>query len=55
VGSENGLGYLILVSTSQSRTPLAFGSLVLLTLMSIVLYYGIALIERIAVPWAPRN
>ena len=55
VGSENGLGYLILVSTSQSRTPLAFGSLVLLTLMSIVLYYAIALAERIVVPWAPRN
>jgi NitT/TauT family transport system permease protein len=55
VGSENGLGYLILISTSQSRTPLAFGSLVILTLMSIVLYYGVALIERIVVPWAPRN
>jgi NitT/TauT family transport system permease protein len=55
VGSENGLGYLILVSTSQSRTPLAFGALVLLTVMSIVLYYALALIERIVVPWAPRN
>ena len=55
VGSENGLGYLILVSTSQSRTPLAFGALVLLTVMSIVLYYGVVLIERIVVPWAPRN
>jgi len=55
VGSENGLGYLILVSTSQSRTPLAFGALVLLTIMSILLYYGVALIERIVVPWAPRN
>jgi NitT/TauT family transport system permease protein len=55
VGSENGLGYLILVSTSQSRTPLAFGSLVLLTVISIVLYYGVALIERVVVPWAPRN
>ena len=55
VGSESGLGYLILVSTSQSRTPLAFGALVLLTIMSIVLYYGIALLERIVVPWAPRN
>ena len=55
VGSESGLGYLILVSTSQSRTPLAFGALVLLTLMSIVLYYGVALIERVVVPWAPRN
>lgn len=55
VGSESGLGYLILVSTSQSRTPLAFGALVLLTVMSIILYYGVALIERIVVPWAPRN
>jgi NitT/TauT family transport system permease protein len=55
VGSENGLGYLILVSTSQSRTPLAFGALVLLTIISIVLYYGVALVERIIVPWAPRN
>jgi NitT/TauT family transport system permease protein len=55
VGSENGLGYLILISTSQSRTPLAFGALVLLTVMSIVLYYAVALLERLAVPWAPRN
>jgi NitT/TauT family transport system permease protein len=55
VGSENGLGYLILVSTSQSRTPLAFGALLLLTVMSIVLYYGIAFLERVVVPWAPKN
>ena len=55
VGSEDGLGYLILVSTSQSRTPLAFAALVLLTVMSIVLYYGIAFLERIVVPWAPKN
>ena len=55
VGSESGLGYLILVSTSQSRTPVAFGALVILTIMSIALYYGIALLERIVVPWAPKN
>jgi NitT/TauT family transport system permease protein len=55
VGSEDGLGYLILVSSSQSRTPLAFAALVLLTAMSIVLYYAIAFVERIAVPWTPKN
>jgi len=55
VASDEGLGYLILVSTSQSRTPLAFAALVSLTVMSIVLYYGIVFIERIAVPWAPKN
>jgi NitT/TauT family transport system permease protein len=43
------------VSTSQSRTPLAFAALVLLTVISIVLYYGIEFVERIAVPWAPKN
>jgi NitT/TauT family transport system permease protein len=55
VGSEDGLGYFILVSTSQSRTPAAFAALVLLTIISIVLYYSIAFIERIVVPWAPKN
>jgi NitT/TauT family transport system permease protein len=37
------------------RTPLAFAALVSLTVMSIALYYGIVFIERIAVPWAPKN
>ncbi len=55
VGSDQGLGYLILISTSQSRTPLAFGALLLLTIMSIVLYYAVELIERLVIPWAPRN
>ena len=55
VGSDQGLGYLILISTSQSRTPLAFGALLLLTIMSIVLYYAVEFIERLVVPWAPKN
>jgi NitT/TauT family transport system permease protein len=55
VGSDQGLGYLILVSTSQSKTPLAFGALVILTIMSIILYYVVEFIERWVVPWAPRN
>jgi NitT/TauT family transport system permease protein len=55
VGSDQGLGYLILVSTSQSKTPLAFGALVILTIMSVILYYGVEFIERWVVPWAPKN
>jgi NitT/TauT family transport system permease protein len=55
VGSDQGLGYLILISTSQSRTPLAFGALLLLTIMSIVLYYAVEFVERLVVPWAPKN
>jgi NitT/TauT family transport system permease protein len=55
VGSDEGLGYLILISTSQSRTPLAFGALLILTIMSIVLYYAVEFLERLFVPWASRN
>jgi NitT/TauT family transport system permease protein len=52
VGAESGLGYLILQSSSQSHTPVAFAALLVLTIMSIVLYYAIELIEKLAVPWA---
>jgi NitT/TauT family transport system permease protein len=55
VGSESGLGYLILVSSSQSRTPLAFAALAVLTLMSIILYYAVEFIERLMVPWATKT
>ncbi|MEM5329263.1 ABC transporter permease [Paraburkholderia sp. JHI2823] len=51
VGSEQGLGYLIMTSTAQSRTPLAFSALIILTLISIVLYYTVELVERAAVRW----
>ena len=55
VGSESGLGYLILVSSSQSRTPLAFAALLVLTMMSIALYYLIEYLERVLVPWVPKT
>jgi hypothetical protein len=45
----------VLVSTWQSRRPVAFAAPVLLTAIGIVLYYGIAFVERIALPWAPKN
>lgn len=55
VGSESGLGFLILTSSSQSRTALAFAALFVLTIMSIALYYLIEAIERAALPWADKN
>ncbi len=51
VGSESGLGYLILVSSSQARTPVAFAALFVLTILSIVLFYVMELVERLVVPW----
>ena len=52
VGSERGLGYLILVSSSQIDTALAFAAMILLSVMSIVLFYALEWLERLVVPWA---
>lgn len=51
VGSEAGLGYVIQTSTAQSRTPLAFSALLILTLISVVLYYAVERIEKVIVRW----
>jgi NitT/TauT family transport system permease protein len=53
VAAQDGLGYLILISTAQSQTPLAFAAIALLTVLSIALFYCIELIERRVVDWTP--
>jgi NitT/TauT family transport system permease protein len=43
---------MIIVQTSgQADTASAFASIALLALVSIVLYYALVLIERLALPW----
>jgi NitT/TauT family transport system permease protein len=51
VGSDKGLGYVILSATSYWKTELAFSSMILLSLMAIVLFGAVALVERLACPW----
>jgi NitT/TauT family transport system permease protein len=51
VAAQEGLGYLILMSTSQSQTPLAFAAIIALTVLSIVLYYAVEVVERYCVTW----
>lgn len=53
VAAQDGLGYLILISTSQSQTSLAFAAIALLTLLSIALFRAIELIERRVINWTP--
>jgi NitT/TauT family transport system permease protein len=53
VGATEGLGYLIIASGQNANTTLAFVAIVLLSVMSMVLYYAIVLIERLVVPWSP--
>ena len=47
-----GLGSVIVLSGSSADTPLAFASIALLALISVVLFYAIVGLERVLVPWA---
>jgi NitT/TauT family transport system permease protein len=51
VGADRGLGYLLLVAGGDLRTSLLFATLVVLTAIGLVLYYLMALCERLAIPW----
>jgi NitT/TauT family transport system permease protein len=53
VAAQEGLGYLILISSAQSQTPLAFAAIILLTLISIVLFQAIEILEKRVVTWTP--
>ena len=51
VAAQEGLGYMIIVSTAQSLTPLAFAAIILLTFISIGFFYAVEFLERRLVTW----
>lgn len=51
VGSTEGLGYLLLRANANLDTPLLFASIAILTVLGLVLYYVVVLIERLVIPW----
>lgn len=55
VGAESGLGFLVIESTSHFKTPLAFGAMMLLAILSMVLFAIVAIVERIVCPWYGRT
>jgi NitT/TauT family transport system permease protein len=55
VGATHGLGYVIIASGQNADTPLAFASIVLLAIMSVVLFYLLVALERLVIPWATHQ
>lgn len=55
IGARAGLGYVISQSGASADTSLAFAAMSLLAVMSITLFYGLAYIERRALPWAEER
>jgi NitT/TauT family transport system permease protein len=52
VAADTGLGYLIQTSTAFFKTPLAFGAIVILAIIGILLFQAVVTIERIFFPWS---
>jgi NitT/TauT family transport system permease protein len=61
IGTDRGLGYVILRSTTNLDTPVLYGTLLFICFLGILAYGLIALLERVALSWqraaeaAPRT
>ena len=51
VGADKGLGYLLLVSNSNLQTALMFSTIIFLTMLGLLLFYAIELLEYFFIPW----
>ena len=51
ITSQSGLGFLILTAQGQVDTPLLFASIFVLTVLGLVLYGLVALVEWLIMPW----
>lgn len=51
VGSSEGLGYVVVAASSVFNAELAFGAIVILSAMSVILYALLEQVERWLCPW----
>jgi NitT/TauT family transport system permease protein len=51
IGSDSGLGYIILTAQGDLQTDMSFSAIVILTVLGFLLYYGVESMERISIPW----
>lgn len=51
VGADKGLGYLLLVTNSNMQTSLMFATIVALTIIGLIFYYSVELLEALLIPW----
>ena len=51
MGAEQGLGVYMQASKNAFRTELVFGAILVTTLLTLLMFIGVALLERAAMPW----
>jgi putative hydroxymethylpyrimidine transport system permease protein len=54
-GASGGLGYVIQEATPNLQTARIFAAIMILTLIALLLFGLVSLLERVLVPWAPRG
>ena len=54
VGGDSGLGYQLMVANGAMNTPLLFAGVLALTILGLVLYGIIEIIEHFAMPYRER-
>ena len=52
VNADQGLGYLIVTSTAFFKVPLAWAALIVLSILGIVLFQAVDMVEKVFFPWA---
>ncbi|MHB1928711.1 MAG: ABC transporter permease [Acidimicrobiales bacterium] len=55
IGSDTGLGYMVINSTYQFNTPLLWASLVASSILVLAAFGLVSVAERLLVPWASRS
>ena len=55
VNADSGLGFLIVTSTAFFKVPVAFGALIILSIMGVVLFQIVVIVERVFFPWSSAN
>ncbi len=54
VASDKGLGSVIIASQTTLATPVIFGSLILITLIGMLLFGFVGIMERVLMPWEKK-
>ena len=51
VSSDRGLGYLLVDYTNRFDTPGVFAAILVLSIMGLLLYTSVEILERVSIPW----
>jgi len=51
IASDSGLGYILLSASGEMNTALLFGVLIVLSILAMLFFYAIELLEKLLIPW----